>query len=111
MAEELLPQAGWMHEPNALQISLSLLASFVLSQVVCLAHRWTQVGAPSSRSFTHAMALGPLVTCLLTLVIGNNLARGLGMLGAVALIRFRTDIRDQRDIVFLFANLAIGIAA
>jgi len=45
------------------------------------------------------------------IAIGNNLARGLGILGALALIRFRTPIRDPRDIIFLFASLAIGIAA
>ena len=45
------------------------------------------------------------------IAIGNNLARGLGILGALALIRFRTPIRDPRDIIFLFASLATGIAA
>ena len=28
------------------------------------------------------------------IAIGNNLARGLGILGALALIRFRTPVRD-----------------
>jgi uncharacterized membrane protein YhiD involved in acid resistance len=45
------------------------------------------------------------------IAIGNNLARGLGILGALAIIRFRTPIRDPRDIIFLFASLAIGISS
>jgi uncharacterized membrane protein YhiD involved in acid resistance len=44
------------------------------------------------------------------MAIGNNLARGLGILGTLAIIRFRTHIRDPRDIVFLFACLAVGIS-
>ena len=44
------------------------------------------------------------------MAIGNNMARGLGILGAMAFVRFRTPIRDPRDIIFLFASLAIGIS-
>jgi uncharacterized membrane protein YhiD involved in acid resistance len=44
------------------------------------------------------------------MAIGNNLARGLGILGTLALVRFRTPIRDPRDIIFLFASLGVGIA-
>jgi uncharacterized membrane protein YhiD involved in acid resistance len=44
------------------------------------------------------------------MAIGNNLAAGLGILGTLAIIRFRTPIRDPRDIIFLFACLANGIA-
>jgi uncharacterized membrane protein YhiD involved in acid resistance len=47
---------------------------------------------------------------MLIIAIGNNLARGLGILGTLAIIRFRTPIRDPRDIIFLFACLGIGIA-
>jgi len=44
------------------------------------------------------------------MAIGNNLARGLGILGTLAIIRFRTPMRDPRDMVFLFASLGVGIA-
>jgi len=42
--------------------------------------------------------------------IGDSLARGLGMIGALAIIRFRTNFKDSRDIIFMFAALAAGIA-
>jgi uncharacterized membrane protein YhiD involved in acid resistance len=42
--------------------------------------------------------------------IGDNLARGLGMIGALAIIRFRTIFKDPRDIIFMFAALAAGIS-
>ena len=45
------------------------------------------------------------------MAIGNNMARGLGIMGAMAFVRFRTPIRDPRDIIFLFASLSIGIAS
>jgi uncharacterized membrane protein YhiD involved in acid resistance len=42
--------------------------------------------------------------------IGDNLARGLGMLGALSIIRFRTVFKDPRDIIFMFAAMAAGIS-
>ena len=42
--------------------------------------------------------------------IGDSLARGLGMLGALAIIRFRTTLKNPRNIVFMFAAIATGIA-
>lgn len=92
------------------QILCSLLMSFVLCTLVTTVYRWTAESLTYSRSFVQAMVLSGVITCVIILAIGNNLARGLGILGTLALIRFRSHIRDPRDITFLFATLAIGIA-
>ena len=42
--------------------------------------------------------------------IGDSLARGLGIMAAMAIIRFRTNFKDPRDTLFLFASLAAGIS-
>jgi len=42
--------------------------------------------------------------------IGDSVARGLGMLGALSIIRFRTTLRNPRNIGFMFASLAAGIS-
>ena len=92
------------------QIVLALLAAFALSMMIAAVYRWTYQGLSYSRSFVHTQVLGAMVTCVLIMAIGNNLARGLGILGTLAIIRFRTPIRDPRDIIFLFVSFAIGIA-
>jgi uncharacterized membrane protein YhiD involved in acid resistance len=92
------------------QILCALLSSFVLSVVVATIYRWTYQGLSYSRSFVHTLVLAAIVTAILIMAIGNNLARGLGILGTLAIIRFRTPIRDPRDIIFLFASLSVGIA-
>ncbi len=92
------------------QVVASMLLSFVLSSVFAAIYRWTFRGFSYSRSFVHAMILGSMITAMLIMAIGNNLARGLGILGTLAIIRFRTQIRDPRDIIFLFGCLAIGIS-
>ena len=42
--------------------------------------------------------------------IGDNIASGLAMLGALNIIQFRTNLRNPRDSVFMFASLGVGIA-
>ncbi len=96
---------------SPLQILFCLLLSFTMSLMLAGVYRWTHAGFSYSRTFVQTLALAAVVACIMIIAIGNNLARGLGILGALALIRFRTPIRDPRDIIFLFASLATGIAA
>ncbi len=93
------------------QIAGAILVSFILSMMVANVYRWTYQGLSYSRSFVHTQVLGSVVSCIMIMAIGNNLARGLGIVGTLAIIRFRTPVRDPRDIIFLFMSLAIGIAA
>jgi len=92
------------------QILTSLLLAFILTSVFAAVYRWTFQGLSYSRSFVHTMVLGGMIVAMLIMAIGNNLARGLGILGTLAIIRFRTPVRDPRDMVFLFACMGVGIA-
>ncbi len=93
------------------QILSALAASLALGTVLAAIYRWTHVGTSYSRSFVQTMVLSTIVSSIMIITVGNNLARGLGILGALAIIRFRTPIRNPRDIIFLFASLAVGISA
>jgi Domain of unknown function (DUF4956) len=90
---------------------LSLCVAFLLGMVLANVYRWTHQGFSYARSFLHTLVLSTIVICIMIMAIGNNMARGLGILGAMAFIRFRTAIRDPRDVIFLFAALAVGIAS
>ena len=88
----------------------NLVLSFLLSMAFALVYQHTFRGFTYSRSYIHTMVLGSMVTCMLIMAVGNNLARGMGILGTLAIIRFRTPVRDPRDAMFLFACLGVGIA-
>ena len=92
------------------QILFALLLTFALAFVMATIYRWTFVGFSFSRSFVHTMVLGAMIVCMIIMAIGNNLARGLGILGTLSIIRFRTPVRDTRDMIFLFACFGLGIA-
>ncbi len=94
------------------QISLlSFLLAFVLSSVIAVMYERTFQGLSYSRGLVQSMILGSIVSCLLMIAIGDNIARGIGIVGSLAIIRFRTNLRDPRDLIFLFASLGIGVAS
>jgi uncharacterized membrane protein YhiD involved in acid resistance len=44
-------------------------------------------------------------------VIGSNIITAVGLMGALAIVRFRNIIKDTRDIAFIFCSLVVGMAA
>ncbi len=99
-------------DPVTLQTALlSLLLAFALTQAIGAVYTWTFKGMSYSRSFVQAVAMGSIVACMLMLAINNSVAAGLGIAGSLAIIRFRTSMRDPRDMVFVFASMGAGIAA
>lgn len=88
----------------------TVLVAFLLSSSIGIAYIKTFRGLSYSRNYVQAVILGSIVAATVMHAIGDSLARGLGMIGALAIIRFRTSFRDSRDILFMFSSLAAGIA-
>jgi uncharacterized membrane protein YhiD involved in acid resistance len=109
--DEFLEVFGPARMLGGTQILIGILISFILSLAIATVYRWSYQGLSYSRSFVHTLVLGSVAACIMIMAIGNNLARGLGILGTLAIVRFRTPIRDPRDIIFLFAAIAVGIAS
>ncbi len=108
--DNLLDFIGPARELDGTQIITSLILSFILSSFMAAIYKWTHSGFSYSRSFVQTLILGCLCSAIMIIAIGNNLAKGLGIMGALAIVRFRSPIRDPRDLIFLFACLALGIA-
>jgi len=45
------------------------------------------------------------------IIVGDNAARAFGIFAAVSVVRFRTNIRDPKEITVLLISLAVGLAA
>lgn len=90
---------------------LCVLVAFLLSSVVAKVYEVTHQGLSYSRSLVQALVLGSIVSSLIMLAIGDNVARSIGIVGSLAIIRFRTNLRDPRDMVFVFAAIGLGVAS
>jgi uncharacterized membrane protein YhiD involved in acid resistance len=51
-----------------------------------------------------------VVASSLMMVVGDNAARAFGIFAAASLVRFRTNIRDPKEITVLLISLALGLA-
>lgn len=95
--------------PNFITTLFTILLAFLLSTMVGFTYIKTFMGLSYSRNYVQAVILSSIVAATVMYAIGDSLARGLGMIGALAIIRFRTSFKDAKDILFMFAALAAGI--
>ena len=51
-----------------------------------------------------------VVASALMMIVGDSTARAFGIFAAVSLVRFRTNIKDPKEITVLLLSLAIGLA-
>jgi len=92
-------------------VLFNLLVAFLCGLVIAQTYKITFGGASYSRSISNSLVVLAMITTVVIIVIGNNLARAFGLVGAMSIIRFRTAVKDPMDIVFIFFSLAIGLAA
>jgi chromate transport protein ChrA len=86
---------------------LSIIIGIIISQVYKLTHQ----GVNFELSFmTSLVILAPIVTVVMFFIQGN-LILSLGLVGSLSIIRFRTPIKDTRDMVYLFWVIAVGLGA
>jgi len=107
---ELFPDQPIYEYSELVNISYSFVWAFLLASIIAITHRLTFTGDYYPKNFFQALVLGAVVTTMVMMAIGDSLARGLGVFGAMAIIRFRTRIDDPRDVLFLFAALSTGLA-
>lgn len=89
---------------------LVVILSFVLSTMIAYVYQKTFRGLSYSRNYVQAIVLISIISSIIIQAVGDSLARGIGIMAAMAIIRFRTNLKDPRDTLFLFASLAAGIA-
>jgi uncharacterized membrane protein YhiD involved in acid resistance len=92
-------------------VLLSLLLAFVLGQALAWVYYFTHSGLSYSRSFVQSLILITVVVAMVMAVIGTSIITAVGLMGALAIIRFRNIIKDTRDIAFIFCSLVVGMAA
>ncbi len=96
---------------NVFDVFGNMMVALACGITIALVYRFIYKGPSYSVTYVNSLVLLTLITSIVILVIGNNLARAFGLVGAMSIIRFRTAVRDVQDIVFIFFALSIGMAA
>lgn len=97
--------------PEVVQMTTAIGLAFVLSMLVATVYVWLHRHAQVQHMFVQSLAVAGVVSALVVLAVGDNVARGIGLVGALTVIRFRSTLKDPRDMIFAFASLATGVAA
>lgn len=104
---QLLENNG--RELSAETIALRLAMSALIAAFLFLSYRLSHSGSIYSAKFNVSLVALTVITTSVMIVIGNNIALSLGMVGALSIVRFRTAIKDSRDTVYIFWAIVIGI--
>ncbi|MEK7165247.1 MAG: DUF4956 domain-containing protein [Patescibacteria group bacterium] len=91
-------------------ILVNLIIAGLMGAIISWGYTKTHRGFSYSYSFASTLVLVTLIASIVIMVIGNNLARAFGLVGAFSIIRFRTVIKDTKDTVFVFLSIVIGMA-
>jgi len=97
--------------PNWPATILGLLLAFAGGQIIAWVYMMTHSGLSYSRSFVNALIIMPLVTCLVMMVLSNNLITAFGMMAVFAIVRFRNILRDTLDTSYVLIVIVIGMAS
>jgi hypothetical protein len=96
------------------ELALSTLIILVGVVALMLPVAWVYMSTRYSQSHDQQVAqiliFLPLVVAGIVLVVQNSLALAFSLAGVVAAVRFRSTLKDARDLVFIFLAIAVGFA-
>ena len=95
---------------NIATLVFTILLAFILSSSIAFVYQKTFRGALYSRNYVQTIILISIIVTIILQAIGDSLARGLGVMAAMTIIRFRNNLKDPRDLLFIFASLAVGVS-
>ena len=99
-----------IENPTFQMVLFTFLLAFICSALIAFTYYFTTPNTLKTPNYIQALILSSLIATMILQSIGDNVASGLGILGALTIINFRTSFRDPRDIIFMFAALGVGIA-
>lgn len=103
---EFLQSTGQLDlQTIVLRMAVATLVGFLIYLSYMISHE----GSIYSRKFNVSLMALTVITTAVMIVIGNNIALSLGMVGALSIVRFRTAIKDSRDTVYIFWTIVTGI--
>lgn len=93
------------------KITTRLFIAVLLSAILAFRPRKDVPFLQRNLYVSQTQILLAVVAAALMMIVGDNTARAFAIFAAVSLVRFRTNIRDPKEITVLLISLALGLAA
>lgn len=102
---------GVIPETHVLQIIFRLFLALIFSAALAFRPRRNIPLFQRNLYVAQTEILLAVVAAALMMIVGDNAARAFAIFAAVSFVRFRTNIRDPKEITVLLISLALGLAA
>jgi uncharacterized membrane protein YhiD involved in acid resistance len=96
---------------SVLQIILRLFLAVILSAILAFRPRKNVRLFERNLYVAQTQILLAVVAAALMMIVGDNAARAFAIFAAVSLVRFRTNIRDPKEVTVLLICMALGLGA
>ena len=91
-------------------VVISMLCAVVMGVVIALGYIFVNKKDGYSSYFITALVVLPAIIAVIIMMIGSNIARAFSLGGVFALIRFRSEPGNPRDITYICITMAAGLA-
>jgi hypothetical protein len=91
----------------AARLGIAALFGVIIAGVYRLSHGRL---ARDARTLIGTLVLLTILLAMVTMVIGDSVARAFGLVGALSIVRFRTVVEDTRDTAFVIFAVVVGMA-
>ena len=109
MLSSFLDSSSSGGEPPAMSPFITLSLAIAFGLVVSILHLLAHRERPIYSLWRTLLLIAPLIA-MSTMAVGSNLAAAFTLFGTLAIVRFRTPIKDPLDAAFVIFSVVIGLA-
>jgi flagellar hook-basal body complex protein FliE len=96
----------------AVTVTMILIGALVLILPVTWVYMSARPsGGQHNQNVVQTLLYLPVVVAGIVFIVQNSLALAFSLAGVVGAVRFRTTLRDSRDLVYIFLSIVIGFSA
>lgn len=99
------------HRDDSIVTIWSLFLTFICVAPVGWVYTYTKKKAGFDPSLVQTLLVMGMVVCGMMMLIQDQFSRALALVGVVSAVRFRTNLRDPKDAVYLLVSIGIGMGA
>lgn len=92
-------------------VLVTMVITCILALYIFAIYYLSQRNSFYNKSFNISLAIIAIITAGIILAMQSSLVISLGMVGALSIVRFRTAIKDPKDLIFLFWAISVGIVS
>ena len=101
---------------SLLGVTITTIMILIGALVLMLPVTWVYMSARPSggqhnQNVVQTLIFLPLVVAGIVFIVQNSLALAFSLAGVVGAVRFRTTLRDSRDLVYIFLSIVVGFSA